>query len=105
MRVDLANPFQSFILGNDEEEVAVAVNPLTIMYLQNKLAIYAAEMLKLGEASDVDPDPAKQMAIVSKLVIARARVQMLQEIIGEFVDGTNVAYERQKSIAAQNSQT
>ena len=105
MRVDTRNPFQSFILSEAEEESAVAVSPITIMYLQNKLAIYAAEMLKLGEVDEIDPDPAKQMQLTAKLVVARTRVQILQEVINEFADGASAAYDKQRQQAGQDSQT
>ena len=105
MLIDTRNPFQSFLLSEQEEASAVAVSPITIMYLQNKLAIYAAEMLKLGEIDEINPDPAKQMHLTAKLIESRTRVQILQEVINEFADGVNAAHEKLRQQSSQDSQT
>lgn len=97
--LDTSNPFQSFLLTEQEEEMAVAVTPYTLMYLQNKLAAYAINTLSEGEDDAMSPDPVKQFDFVSNQIKRRAQIAMLKEIINEFTDGANAALARQTAAA------
>lgn len=103
-QIDTSNPFQSFILSPQEEEMALAVTPYTLMYLQNKLAAYAANALFEGENDEVSIDPKTQAEMAAKTIKSRAQIAMLREIINEFTEGANLAIQKQQMQSNQSSE-
>lgn len=82
MQIDSANPFQTFILTDDEDRMARTVNPYTLAYIKNKVAIYALATVN-HTYDDVRGAVDSDRVILLNSEKLKAQVEVLQELLAE----------------------
>ena len=83
MHLDAANPFQSFVLTEDEMAQALKVSPYFLAYLRNKIAVYALEAAT--RPLPFAPDPTAQVEAILSHARLRNFVEALQEVETEII--------------------
>lgn len=80
-QIDSANKFASFVMDSDEEHMALQVSPYFLMYLQNKIAAYAGELVSVRVS--YHPDPKQQMEAILELERLRNFCAAYEELLAE----------------------
>lgn len=79
-RPDLGGKFQTFIFDGREADVAKTITPYNLMYLQNKVAAYAAAVVEFS----YDPANPNHFSAILEHEKLKAQVSVLEELITEF---------------------
>lgn len=83
MHIDTANRFQSYVLTEEEERAARTVSPYTLAYLQNKLSLYANQVVNSTyHDSRGEVDSERQTLLRHERL--KAQVEVLEELFMEF---------------------
>lgn len=84
---DSGSRFARVRLSPEEEQMALQVSPLFMAYLQNKIAVYAENVVdsKLPYTSD----PQKQMEALMAFEKSKAFVVAYEELLAEILNSTN----------------
>jgi hypothetical protein len=88
-QIDTGNRFLKFTFDGKEEEVARCITPYNMMFIQNKIADYAAACVEFK----YDPANPNQIASIIEHENLKAKVEILQELLTEM----NVPLETQSS--------
>jgi len=82
MTPNLSNRFLSFHLSESEKEMARAVNPYFLAYLQNKIAIYANAVVEESYDDEKNQIDSKELTLIRHERL-KAQVLVLEELFME----------------------
>lgn len=77
---NLGNRFISFSLSKGEDDAARCITPYNMMYIQNKIADYAAAVVEF----EYDPANPNQFSAILEHEKLKAKVSILEELLTEF---------------------
>ncbi len=83
MKINTTSRFLSFELTDDEAKQALAVSPIFIAYLQNKIEAYASA--SLNQHLTFDPDPQKQVTAIVESERLKNFVAAYEELLSEIL--------------------
>lgn len=83
MKINSNSRFLSFELTDDEAKQALAVSPIFIAYLQNKIEAYATA--SLNQQLPYDPDPQRQVKAIVESERLKNFVAAYEELLAEIL--------------------
>jgi hypothetical protein len=85
--------FQLIELSAEEQKFALCPNEYFLAYLQNKMAMYAHQLLEMK--LDINPDPSQQMHALMEIQRLQNFVAAYDELLAEIQDFASVGADTQ----------